>query len=82
MTAEKAVKRWRRGIQRTGYIKILPRNEAHDLGVLNLTNFAMLNVNTLKLARLEDMRKPEITVEQSFPFKMKNQNPSWVQKHK
>jgi hypothetical protein len=52
------------------------------LTVLKIASFAMLNVNTLKLARLEDMRKPETKVEQPFPFRMKKQKPSWVQRHK
>ena len=68
LTAEKAVKRWRHGIQRTVYIKILPRNEAHDLGVLNLTNFAMLNVNTEKVARrFEEINWPESHVNRGPP---------------
>ncbi|MDP7499997.1 MAG: hypothetical protein QGH50_11185 [SAR324 cluster bacterium] len=68
LTAEKAVKRWRRGIPRTVYIKILPRNEAHDLGVWNLTNFAMLNVNTEKVARrFEEIKHPESHVNRCPP---------------
>ena len=68
LTAEKAVKWWRRGIPRTVYIKILPRNEAHDLGVLNLTKFAMLNVNTEKVARrFEEIKHPESHVNRCPP---------------
>ena len=32
-------------------IKILPRNDAHDLGGLNLTHFAMPIINTQKVVR-------------------------------
>ena len=60
LTAEKAVKRYSKGIPRIEYIKMRPRNEALDLAVLNLAAFAMLNVNTEKIQqRLEDVRKPE-----------------------
>ena len=39
------MKRWRRGIQRTSSIKMLPRNDADDLGGLKLTHFAMPIIN-------------------------------------
>ncbi|MDP6093930.1 MAG: phage terminase large subunit family protein [SAR324 cluster bacterium] len=83
LTSEKAVKRWSRGIPRTEYIKLRPRNEALDLSVLSLASFAMLNVNTEKVAsRLEDVRKPEVEMKQPFPFRIKNKKPSWVKRHK
>jgi phage terminase large subunit GpA-like protein len=60
LTAEKAVKRYSKGIPRIEYIKLRPRNEALDLAVLNLAAFAMLNVNTNMVEkRLQDQRKPE-----------------------
>ena len=83
LTSEKAVKRWSRGIPRTEYIKLRPRNEALDLAVLNLASFAMLNVNVDKTARrLEEVRRPEVKVEQPFPFRFQKKKPSWVQRHK
>ena len=47
----KSCERWRRGIQRTLSVKMLPRNDAHDLGGLNLTHFAMPIINTQKAVR-------------------------------
>ena len=83
LTSEKAVKRWSRGIPRTEYIKLRPRNEALDLAVLCLASYAMLNVNTEKVARrLEEVRRPEVKVEQPFPFRFQKKKPSWVQRHK
>jgi phage terminase large subunit GpA-like protein len=59
LTAEKAVKRYTRGIPRIEYIKLRPRNEALDLAVLNLAAFAMMNVNTNAVQqRLADQRRP------------------------
>ncbi len=60
LTAEKAVKRYSKGIPRIEYIKLRPRNEALDLAVLNLAAFAMLNVNTNAVQkRLQDQRKQD-----------------------
>jgi phage terminase large subunit GpA-like protein len=82
LTAEKAVKRYTRGIPRTEYIKLRPRNEALDLTVLNLASFAMLNVNVDKVqSRLEDQRRPEPKVQPPFPF-MKKKKPNWINRHK
>ena len=83
LTSEKAVKRYTRGIPRIEYIKLRPRNEALDLAVLNLASFAMLNVNTEKVAsRLEDMRKPEPKTKPFFPFGIKSKKTSWINRHK
>ena len=80
LTAEKAVKRFSKGIPRIEYIKMRPRNEALDLAVLNLAAFAMLNVNTEKIQqRLEEVRKPEKTT--PLPRYMKPK-PSWAKRFK
>ena len=83
LTSEKAVKRWSSGIPLTEYIKLRPRNEALDLAVLNLASFVILNVNIDKTARrLEEVRRPEVKVEQPFPLRFQKKKPSWVQRHK
>jgi len=80
LTAEKAVKRYSKGIPRIEYIKMRPRNEALDLAVLNLAAFAMLNVNTEKIQqRLEDVRKPEKAP--PLPRYMKPK-PTWAKRFK
>ena len=80
LTAEKAVKRYSKGIPRIEYIKMRPRNEALDLAVLNLAAFAMLNVNTEKIQqRLEDVRKPEKAT--PLPRYMKPK-PNWAKRFK
>tara|TARA_R100000655_G_scaffold2466_1_gene9786 strand:- start:2102 stop:3868 length:1767 start_codon:yes stop_codon:yes gene_type:complete len=72
LTAEKAVKRYSKGIPRIEYIKLRPRNEALDLAVLNLAAFAMLNVNTNAVQkRLQDQRKQD-------PKQKTRNKKSWV----
>jgi len=72
LTAEKAVKRYSKGISRIEYIKLRPRNEALDLAVLNLAAFAMLNVNTNAVQkRLVDQRKQD-------PKQKTRSKKSWV----
>ena len=72
LTAEKAVKRYSKGIPRIEYIKLRPRNEALDLAVLNLAAFAMLNVNTNAVQkRLQDQRKQD-------PKQKTRKKRSWV----
>jgi len=80
LTAEKAVKRYSKGIPRIEYVKMRPRNEALDLAVLNLAAFAMLNVNTERIQqRLEDVRKPEKAP--PLPRYMKPK-PTWAKRFK
>ena len=82
LTAEKAVRRYSKGIPRIEYIKIRPRNEALDLAVLNLAAFAMLNVNTKRVQRrLEDVRKPEPEKPQ-FPQRVMKPKPSWTRRYR
>ena len=80
LTAEKAVRRYSKGIPRIEYIKIRPNNEALDLAVLNLASFAMLNVNTKRVQRrLEDVRKPE-PVKPQFPQRVMKTKPLWTRR--
>ena len=82
LTAEKAVRRYSKGIPRIEYIKIRPRNEALDLAVLNLAAFAMLNVNTKRVQRrLEDVRKPEPEKPQ-FPQRVMKPKPLWTRRYR
>ena len=82
LTAEKAVRRYSKGIPRIEYIKIRPRNEALDLAVLNLAGFALMNVNTKRVQRrLEDVRKPESEKPQ-FPQRVMKPKPSWTRRYR
>ena len=73
LTAEKAVKKYSKGIPRIEWVKIRARNEALDLSVLNLACYTMLNVNEVRVAKkLEEVREEK-------PGKVRRRR-NWVSK--